>query len=51
MRRLLVLLPLLLLASGCKVGPNYTRPDVPPPAVGAFQTTVAGTDAATPVRP
>ena len=47
MRRLLVLVPLLL-ASGCKVGPNYARPDVPPPAVGAFQTTVAGTDAARP---
>jgi len=46
MRKLLALLPLL--ASACAMGPDYKRPDTPPPAVGSFQTTVSGTSTAAP---
>lgn len=40
MRKLLALLPLL--AGACAVGPDYQRPETPPPAAGAFQTEAAG---------
>lgn len=39
-----LLLPLL--AAACKVGPNYARPETPPPAAAAFQTVVPGTSTA-----
>jgi len=51
MRKLSVRLPLLLsplVLGACAMGPDYKRPDTPPPAVGAFQTTVAGTSTADP---
>ncbi len=41
MRRFAILaLPLALAA--CKVGPNYARPETPPPAAGPFQTVAPG---------
>jgi NodT family efflux transporter outer membrane factor (OMF) lipoprotein len=50
MRKLLLALPLLapLVLGACAVGPNYKRPETPPPAAGAFQTTVPGTSTADP---
>lgn len=41
MRKFAVLL-LPLLASACAVGPDYRRPQTPPPAAGAFQTVAPG---------
>lgn len=46
MRRL-ALLPLMLLGA-CAMGPDYTRPETPPPAAGAFQTSAPGTSTAEP---
>lgn len=47
MRKLL--LPLLpLMTSACAVGPNYKRPETPPPAIGAFQSVAPGTIASDP---
>ncbi|MBW8755515.1 MAG: TolC family protein, partial [Sphingomonadales bacterium] len=41
-----LLLPLL--AGACAVGPDYHRPETPPPAIGAFQTAAPGTSTAAP---
>jgi NodT family efflux transporter outer membrane factor (OMF) lipoprotein len=41
-----MLLPLL--AAACAVGPDYRRPESPPPAAGAFQTLAPGTSTAAP---
>lgn len=47
MRRFIAaFLPALL--GACAMGPDYSRPDTPPPAAGAFQTTVPGTSTAAP---
>jgi NodT family efflux transporter outer membrane factor (OMF) lipoprotein len=37
-----------LLAAACTVGPDYHRPETPPPAVGAFETVAPGTTTAAP---
>lgn len=47
MRSLAAVAASLALAS-CAVGPNYTAPAGPPPALGAFQTVAPGTSAAQP---
>ena len=47
-RRGLLAAILPLLAGACAMGPDYQRPETPPVAVGAFQTTVAGTSTADP---
>lgn len=46
MRKLLALLPLL--AGACAAGPDYQRPQAPPPSAGAFQSSAGGTTAAGP---
>jgi NodT family efflux transporter outer membrane factor (OMF) lipoprotein len=41
--RKFAVLALSLLASACAVGPDYRRPETPPPAAAAFQTVAPGT--------
>lgn len=41
-------LPLLLILGACALGPDYKRPDTPPPAHGSFQTATPGTSTADP---
>ena len=45
MRKAAALL-LSLFACACAVGPDYRRPESPPPVAGAFQTAAPGTDTA-----
>lgn len=47
MRKFAALL-LPLLAGACAVGPDYRRPETPPPAAGAFQTVAPATSTAAP---
>lgn len=49
MRKLLALSSLLL-AGACASGPDYRRPETPPPAAGAFQTQGPGISTADPAR-